>query len=90
MSTQLEIIDAKDRFAELLDRARSGEEIVLADAGKPVAKLGPAEKNTSEDLVKDDNPRLRVHGMFEGRGVGCQTILPDPLNSDEELKEWGL
>jgi prevent-host-death family protein len=41
--TQLEMTDAKDRLTELVDRARSGEEIVLADAGKPVVKLGPAE-----------------------------------------------
>ena len=33
--------DARDRFSDLLRRARRGEEIVIAHAGRPVAKLVP-------------------------------------------------
>jgi prevent-host-death family protein len=33
--------DARDRFSKLLRRARRGEEIVIAHAGRPVAKLVP-------------------------------------------------
>jgi prevent-host-death family protein len=33
--------DARDRFSDLLRRARRGEEIVIAHAGWPVAKLVP-------------------------------------------------
>jgi len=86
--TQLEMIDAKDRLAELVDRARSGEEIVLADAGKPVVKMGPANGSTSADSMKDDNPRLHMHGMFEGQ-IWTSGDFADPL-TDEELKDWGL
>lgn len=35
------IHDAKTRFSQLVDAAARGEEIVIAKAGKPVAKLGP-------------------------------------------------
>lgn len=35
------IHDAKTRFSRLVDAAASGEEIIIAKAGKPVAKLGP-------------------------------------------------
>lgn len=33
--------DAKTNFSRLLDRAHAGEEIILAKAGKPYAKLVP-------------------------------------------------
>jgi len=33
--------EAKTSLAELIDRAASGEEIILSKAGKPVAKLVP-------------------------------------------------
>ncbi len=36
--------DAKTNFSKLLDRAHAGEEIVLAKAGRPYAKLVPYEK----------------------------------------------
>lgn len=36
--------DAKTNFSKLLDRAHAGEEIVLAKAGKPYAKLVPFEE----------------------------------------------
>lgn len=33
--------DAKTHFSKLVDRAANGEEIVIAKAGKPMAKLVP-------------------------------------------------
>jgi antitoxin (DNA-binding transcriptional repressor) of toxin-antitoxin stability system len=71
-----------------VDRARSGEEIVLADAGKPVVKLGPAADGTRAEPPDADNPRLRMHGMFEGQ-IWMSDDFADPL-TDEELKDWGL
>jgi prevent-host-death family protein len=38
---QINITDAKARFSQLLDRAAAGEEIVIARAGKPIARLVP-------------------------------------------------
>ncbi len=35
--------DAKTHFSRLLDRAHEGEEIVVAKAGKPYARLVPLE-----------------------------------------------
>ena len=78
MAEQLELADAKTRLDELLSRARAGEEIVLADGGKPVVKLVPA----------DDNPRASVAGMFKGQ-IWMSPDFNAPL-TEEELKEWGL
>ena len=37
--TQVNIHEAKTQLSRLVDRAAAGEEIVIARAGKPVAKL---------------------------------------------------
>jgi prevent-host-death family protein len=44
MDEPVNVAEAKARFSALLDRAASGEEIVISKAGKPVARLMPLEK----------------------------------------------
>jgi len=41
MACQINIAEAKAKLSELLDRALAGEEIVIARAGKPLARLAP-------------------------------------------------
>lgn len=41
MPKPINIYDAKTRLSELVERASGGEEIVIAKAGRPVARLGP-------------------------------------------------
>ncbi len=41
--TVFNIHDAKTHFSKLLERVLSGEEVVIAKAGKPVARLMPYE-----------------------------------------------
>lgn len=36
--------EAKTNFSRLIDRAHAGEEIIVAKAGKPMARLVPLEK----------------------------------------------
>ncbi len=36
---QVNILDAKNRLSELLRAARSGEDVVIANRGEPVARL---------------------------------------------------
>jgi len=48
--------EAKTQLSKLLKRAHEGEEIVLAKAGKPYARLVPLEE-----------AQPRVHGMVKGR-----------------------
>jgi prevent-host-death family protein len=39
MSTMVNVHDAKTHLSRLLDRAAAGEEIIVARAGRPVARL---------------------------------------------------
>lgn len=41
MSDTVNIYDAKTNLSKLVDRAAAGEEIIIAKAGKPKAKLVP-------------------------------------------------
>lgn len=64
--------EAKTRFSELLKRVEAGEEIVIARAGKPLAKLVP--------LRRVGEPRQP--GGWEGRvwiAPDFDAPLPDEL-----------
>jgi prevent-host-death family protein len=41
MAKPINIYDAKTRLSELVDRASGGEEIIIAKAGRPAARLVP-------------------------------------------------
>lgn len=41
MSDSVNVAEAKAKLSHLIDRAASGEEIVIARSGKPVARLMP-------------------------------------------------
>ena len=42
--------EAKTKLSELLKRVEAGEEVVIARAGKPVARLVPAARNSKPIL----------------------------------------
>ncbi|MGC7846517.1 type II toxin-antitoxin system Phd/YefM family antitoxin [Desulforudis sp. 1088] len=54
---QVNIHEAKTHFSKLLARVKQGEEIVIAHAGKPVARLVPAV----------EKPYRRAPGSAKGR-----------------------
>jgi prevent-host-death family protein len=39
MTKPINLYDAKTRLSELVDRAAAGEEVIIAKAGKPMARL---------------------------------------------------
>ena len=52
----INVYEAKTQLSRLLERVEAGEEIVIARAGTPVARLVPLEKRPK-----------RVPGMWVGR-----------------------
>jgi prevent-host-death family protein len=44
MTVQINIAEAKAKLSSLLERALAGEDIVIARAGKPVARLVPVRE----------------------------------------------
>ena len=55
MAAQINVAEAKAKLSSLLDRAAAGENIVIARAGKPVARLVPVAEATERKpgLLRD-------------------------------------
>ncbi len=64
---------AKTHFSKLLLRVHSGEEIIIAKAGKPYARLVPLKHKTK-----------RTSGLAKGRVTDA---FFEPL-PEEELEKW--
>ncbi|MFC7500357.1 type II toxin-antitoxin system Phd/YefM family antitoxin [Enterovirga sp. GCM10030262] len=75
----INVHDAKTHFSRLLERAHAGEEIILAKAGKPYAKLVPIENVVRQPKRKPGG--LKVSGPIP------DAVWFDPL-PDEELALW--
>lgn len=71
MASQVNIHEAKTHLSRLVDRAANGEEIVIARAGRPVARLGP--------LAERREPRRP--GLWKGKVV-IHDDFDDPLPED--------
>lgn len=74
MDSVVNVHVAKTHLSQLLERAHSGEEIVIAKAGKPYARLVPLAPAQARPLGFVDAPIS--DSFFE------------PL-SDDELATWG-
>lgn len=74
MAATINVHEAKTHLSRLLERAHGGEEIILAKAGKPYARLMPLES---------DKPR-RIPGRLKG---SLTDAFFEPL-PEEELKLW--
>jgi prevent-host-death family protein len=74
MATVINVHAAKTNLSKLLDRVRKGEEIVLARAGKPCAKLVPL-----------DEARERKPGVLKGWRLPDSFFEPLPA---DEVDAW--
>lgn len=57
MSKPVNIHEAKTHLSRLVEQAALGKEIIIAKAGKPMARLVPLA----------DTPRPKKYGLLEGR-----------------------
>lgn len=76
MTATINVHEAKTHLSRLLERAHKGEEIVLAKAGKPYARLMPLQP-----VVKTP----RQPGLLKGLTVPDSFFDPLP---EEELRLW--
>jgi prevent-host-death family protein len=71
MALIVNIHDAKTHFSKLLNRVGTGEEVVIAKAGKPLARLVPINKSIQK----------RTPGSAKGY-VFMTEIFNEPLPED--------
>jgi prevent-host-death family protein len=58
---QVNILDAKNRLSHLIKSAQAGEEVVIANRGKPVARLVPADPPAGKS--ETGNARAILHWL---------------------------
>ncbi|MEW6274728.1 MAG: type II toxin-antitoxin system Phd/YefM family antitoxin [Bacillota bacterium] len=68
MAVQVNVHEAKTHFSKLLARVKEGEEVVIAKAGTPIARLVPVT----------ERPARRVPGSAKGR-VSISPDFNEPL-----------
>lgn len=73
MASTVDMHEAKTTLSELLERAHSGEEVIIAKNGTPYARLVPLEPR-----------RSRVPGLASGV---VEDAFFEPL-PDDELDAW--
>jgi prevent-host-death family protein len=62
---QVNIYDAKTNLSELVERAAAGEEIIIAKAGKPRARLVAIERVVAERKPGRARGRIRIAADFD-------------------------
>lgn len=74
MTIQVNIHEAKTHLSRLLKRVMNGEEVVIARAGQPVARLLPYHPRPEQRVPGDDAGEVVIEPDFD-----------DPLPEFEEL-----
>jgi prevent-host-death family protein len=74
MADIVNVHEAKTHLSNLLEKVKSGQDIILAKAGRPIARLVPV-----------DEVGPRIGGFVEG---SFDESFFDPLPK-EELSAWG-
>ena len=74
MTILANIHEAKTKFSQLLEKAHEGEEVIIAKAGKPYARIVP---------IRQDG--CREPGAFRGQISGD---VEGPV-AEDELDAWG-
>ena len=73
---------AKTHLSRLLKRVEAGEEIIVARAGKPVARLVPAEPKPRK---REPGLLRKLHPGIDWKAMNDAAIEPLP---DDELALW--
>lgn len=80
MTVTANIHEAKTTLSKLIERAMSGEDVIIAKAGKPVVRLVPVEKPVALD-------RAAIMGKYAGRMI-LSDDWEDPVFDAEMERKW--
>ena len=65
MTVTVNVHEAKTHFSKLLERVRLGEEVIIAKAGTPVARLAPVETPPKERQPGSMKGKIRIGDDFD-------------------------
>jgi prevent-host-death family protein len=62
---QVNIHEAKTHLSKLIERMLAGEEVIIAKAGKPLARLMPAEQPAKHLIIGDMDGQFTIPADFD-------------------------
>ncbi len=65
MPSQVNVHEAKTHLSKLLERVEAGEEIVIARAGRPIARLAPLAPAAEPRRGGQWKGRVKIHDDFD-------------------------
>jgi prevent-host-death family protein len=77
MTVKINVHEAKTHFSRFLDRVGNGEEIIIAKAGRPIARLVPVKEKS----------KVRVAGSAKGKiqmSLDFDAPLPESIMKEFE------
>ena len=81
---EVNVHEAKTHLSRLLDRVAMGEEVVIAKAGTPVAKLVPLKKKAKKRIFGSAKGEFTVPDDFNAGDAEIEQLFyeGDPLHKD--------
>jgi prevent-host-death family protein len=65
MMKSVNVHEAKTHFSQLLAKVAAGEEVIIAKAGRPIARLVPAQTPAPRELGWDSGARFWIADDFD-------------------------
>jgi prevent-host-death family protein len=65
MTVTVNIHEAKTHFSKLIEQVRRGEEVIVAEAGTPVARLVPVETVAKKRQPGSAKGKIRIGDDFD-------------------------
>jgi len=84
MSDIVNIHEAKTHLSRLVQRVQNGEEIVIARAGKPVARLTAIATRPARRIPGMDKGKVIIHPDFDDP---LPEFDPDYMHPEDPLRE---
>ena len=81
------VAELKARLSQYLDRVRAGQEVVVTDRGRPVAKLVPIGREEAKESRRE---RLLRDGLLVGGNGRVRRSLREPPEGDPRLGQGVL
>jgi prevent-host-death family protein len=85
VGTTVNIHEAKTHLSRLLKRVEDGEEITIARAGKPVAKLTAYRERPTRRVPGLDKGKVIIHPNFDDP---LPEFDPDYMHPEDPMREF--
>lgn len=85
MGTTVNIHEAKTHLSRLLVRVQNGEEIVIAKAGKPIARLTAFSERPARRVPGMDKGKVIIHPNFDDP---LPELDPDYMHPEDPMRDF--